>query len=77
MMTKAAGAMDVVRIAGIDQDMKPVAVIDPGFAAPRQLCLALDLDVEKQPRIVPADADIGERYPFFKFAERGNTVFFG
>ena len=52
-MTKTAGPVNVVDVAGVNPDVQPVAVIHPPGPAPRGLALALHMDNKGQARFAP------------------------
>ena len=72
-MAITAGTVHVVYVAGVDPNLKTVAVFGLGRAAPGRLTLALHVDRKYQARFVPRRADIGHRRPAFQLAQIGQT----
>ena len=72
-MAVAAGAVDVQRRAGVDPDLKAVAVFEPSVAAPDRLLLAFDFHVDQQAFGAPGHAHVGES----RFAVGGVAVELG
>ena len=63
IVAESSGAMDVVRIAGVDPDVQPVAILDSIVATPRKLPLAGDFERKREARFVPTGADLGTFRP--------------
>lgn len=68
--------MDIVRIAGVDEELKAVAGVRCFFVAPDRFFFARDPKRKGKPGLVPAAAKLGERPLFIELAEIGDDAFF-
>src|SRR5205814_2528338 len=60
-VAKPPGAVNVLRVAGIDEKLHAVALVDSRVAAPRGLLLATNRDVDRDSLLIPSQPHISIR----------------
>ncbi len=63
--------------SSVNPKMKPVAVIKPGFAAPRKLAFAINRHMEAQAFAAPAHPDVSKHGTIVQTTERGKATLGG
>ena len=73
-VAKTAGAVDIVRVAGVDPEMEAVTLVSPRLAAPGALFFARDAQAASDAIVAPGKSHVRKFLPTLYLGKGGKCV---